>query len=149
MLSTFCIQFCSGSTGYPAAPSSRPHHLYLFSVQTNNTLSASALSLLSYCICPYLHSAEWKTCYFFFILLYQSKHKQQSQLSDNTLPSCSNEDMLNGDTVCSGCKDMVGNNQLMTGCLNIILRLFLSSTCCFPYSLICVCFPKRHSALQW
>ncbi len=105
-----CASACS--VGERAPTTSRPRHLsnYLFSLQTNNTLSASAVCLLSYCICPYLHSAEWKTGSFFFILSYQAESKQQSLLCDNTLPLWSNEDMLSGETeVCSGCIDMVVN----------------------------------------
>lgn len=95
-----------------APTTSRPRHLsnYMFSLQINNTLSASAVCLLSYCICPYLHSAEWKAGSFFFILLYQAESKQQSLHCDNTLPLWSNEDMLSGETkVSSWCVDMVVN----------------------------------------
>lgn len=110
MLSTCCMQF---GCGRAAAGSSihRPLHLstYLFSLQTNNTLSSCAVGLLSYCIYPYLHSAEWERGSFFFILLYQAERKQQSQLCDDALLLWSNEVTLSSDIVCAGCIDMVIN----------------------------------------
>lgn len=117
-----------------------------FSLKINNPLGASAASVPIYCICPYLHPAEWKRGSFFFILLNQAMRKQQSHLYDNTLPFWSNEDMFSGDIVCSGCKDMVGNHvQLLTDCLkdnfnsmkkkNVFLSL--KSKCLFPQNKFC------------